>query len=484
MSEIEYLIFDDALRNRECRPIFDRGVQGVQGGSLPAQKLSRAPGFVVDGQPILGTALLDYAIGLVPASEFEFEYARSFAERMRALLGWHEISYTLRLWVEKRLCKPYFKNVGSEWNQDWQLRSDADASHLPESFYQFACYVAIGELKYGPSYASVSAERIFDWVTKLGSDLPAKLKKHGTGDLPSDLASFRGEDAALGVTAKANDALAVIRIALKTENEASYAAVLEYLIRLLETTDFPRSYAIEFRGPTKQYLPIKGLAKKGVHQLFACAAAYPALWPLIARYARAAISEYEWYINLDDVNCAMPGTFAVFALGITEGSHDQPETAALVREYLYELDGEHQSLQQHFVEAYLDRYGFDERGVSYLLACAGNIQHMRHRKAHPEMIANTQSLTALLALRPGGAATLMADPAQVSSSAGNARVSGIAALSSNMLGQPAEDYAWRHALFAIWGPAAERRDSKGQLGAKIIAAAPTELQPLYRAVFA
>ena len=477
MPEIEYLIFDDALQRPECRPIFDRGVQGVLDGSLTAKKLSRAPGFVVDGQPILGTALLEYAIGLVPASEFEFERARSIAERMRVLLGWHEISYTLRLWVEKRLCKPYFKNVGSEWNQDWQLVSEGDASHLPDSFYQFACYVAIGELKYGPSYASVSAERIFDWVAKLGSVLPAKLRKHGTGDLPSDLASFRGKDAALGVTAKANDALATIRIAVKTENEASYAAVLDYLIRLLETTDFPRSYAIEFRGPSKQYLPIKGLPKKGVHQLFACAAEYPALTPLIERYARSAISEYEWYINLDDVNCAMPGTFAVFALGITEGSHSTAETAALVRHYLHEVDGEHQSLQQHFVEAYLDRFGFDERGVSYLLACAGNIQHMRHRKTHPEMIANAQSLAALIALRPGR------DSVSAAVSAEQTSVSGIAALGANMLGQPVEDYAWRHALFAIWGASAERRDSSGQLGAKVIAAAPIELQPLYRAVF-
>lgn len=360
MADIEYLIFDDALRNPECRAIFDRGVHGVLDGSLRAQKLSRAPGFVVDGQPILGTALLEYGIGLTPAADFDAEQARAFSERMRLLLGWYEISYTLRLWVEKRLCKPYFVNRGSEWNQDWQLRSDSDASHLPESFYEFACYVAIGELKYGPSYASVSAERIFDWVTKLGSNLPAKLKKHGTGDLPAELVSFRGEGAASGVTAKANDALAVIRLVIQTENEASYAAALEYLIRLLTTSDFPRSYSIEFRGPSKHYLPIKGLPKKGVHQFFACAAAYPGLSPLVERYARTAMSEYQWYTNLDDVNCAMPGSFAVFALGITEDSHNNAETAGLVREYLHGVDGEHQSMQQHFVEAYLDRYGFDE----------------------------------------------------------------------------------------------------------------------------
>ena len=179
------------------------------------------------------------------------------------------------------------------------------------------------------------------------------------------------------MSAKANDALAVIRITVQEESEAAYAQALGYLDRLLSTTDFPRSYAIEFRGPTKTYLPIKGLPKKGVHQLFACAAAYPALHPAIEAYARRAMREYEWYTNLDAEDCAMPGSFAVFALGCASAAH-----APLVLDYLALADGEHQSMHGRYVEGYLDAHGFTREAIAYLLACAGNIQHLRHRKTY------------------------------------------------------------------------------------------------------
>ena len=38
---------------------------------------------------------------------------------------------------------------------------------------------------------------------------------------------------------------------------------LDYLCELLEQEDFPRSYAVEFKGPEKRYLPITGTAQKG-----------------------------------------------------------------------------------------------------------------------------------------------------------------------------------------------------------------------------
>ena len=47
---------------------------------------------------------------------------------------------------------------------------------LSTDVFRFACDVAIGDLKFGPSYAYVSADRIFDWATQLGSDLPARLR--------------------------------------------------------------------------------------------------------------------------------------------------------------------------------------------------------------------------------------------------------------------------------------------------------------------
>ena len=46
-------------------------------------------------------------------------------------------------------------------------------------------------------------------------------------------------------------------------------------VRCWSSREFPRSYSMEFRGPEKIYLPIPGLPRKGVHQLFACAVRYP-----------------------------------------------------------------------------------------------------------------------------------------------------------------------------------------------------------------
>ena len=61
-------------------------------------------------------------------------------------------------------------------------------------------------------------------------------------------------------------------------------------------------------------------------------------------YARLAMREDEWYNNLFDESCAMPGSFAVFALGL-EGE----QWAPLVCDYLDRCDDEHSSLQGKFL---------------------------------------------------------------------------------------------------------------------------------------
>lgn len=88
-------------------------------------------------------------------------------------------------------------------------------------------------------------------------------------------------------------------------------------------------------------------AQKGVNQLFACAVQHPNLHPAMERYARLAMREFEWYQNLADEACAMPGTFAVFALGL-EG----PQWCSLVCDYLDLCDDEHSSLQEKFIHAF------------------------------------------------------------------------------------------------------------------------------------
>jgi len=453
----DWLILEDAQRDPAASALFDRVIALVEADELAPHDVdtSYPRGFVVDGRKILGSALLDYGLRRRIAREFDALEAQELTERMRLLLGWDEISYTLRLWAESRLCKAYFVNTGTEWDQTWILREDADPAQVPADFLTFACSIAIGELKHGPSYAHVSADRVFGWVTSLGSDLPAKLRKYGTGELPMDLADFRGD----GVSVRANDALAVVRITVTEESERSYRQVLDHLVRLLTTTDFPRTYAIEFRGPTKSYLPIRGVPKKGVHQLFACAATYPALAPAIENYARAAMREYSWYQNLDDVNCAMPGTFAAFALAFAGSEH-----APLVLDYLALVDGEHQSVHGLFAEAYIDAHGFTPEALAYMIAVAGNIQHLRHRKTYPALIADRAALETLLQLR----ATRDA----------GAR-SSIAALRANLIGDTRDDPGFRAARYAIWGERAER-----ERGKRVIASAPEELCALYEEVFA
>lgn len=476
MNKRNWLIFEDTRQTPEARAAFDRAVAQVNDGTAQVRKLSGESirGFVVDGQKILGQAVLEYVLeGLssasrdvspagtpvppcgAPAAPFDAESARAFAERMRLLLGWHDIDYLLHRWVDRRLRDPHFVNKGNDWREQWVLKEGADPAVVSDGLFRFACYVAICDLKFGPSYASVSAERIFNQVTQLGSDLPARLKRDGTGELPGELAAFRGA----GMSAKANDALAVIRITVQEESEAAYAQALGYLDRLLSTTDFPRSYAIEFRGPTKTYLPIKGLPKKGVHQLFACAAAYPALHPAIEAYARRAMREYEWYTNLDAEDCAMPGSFAVFALGCASAAH-----APLVLDYLALADGEHQSMHGRYVEGYLDAHGFTREAIAYLLACAGNIQHLRHRKTYAERIANADSLGWLLEARRRVA--------------GDAP-SSIAALRANLLGERVDEAAFRAARHAIWGEQADK-----DRGGQVIRKAPEALRALYTEIFA
>lgn len=83
------------------------------------------------------------------------------------------------------------------------------------------------------------------------------------------------------------------------------------------------------------------------------------------------MQEDEWYNNLQDGNCAMPGTFAVFALGLSSEKYHQ-----LVCDYLRMCDGEHQSIHGEFVLAYIEKYGFTENRTELYNLCQKNIQHL------------------------------------------------------------------------------------------------------------
>jgi hypothetical protein len=222
---------------------------------------------------------------------------------------------------------------------------------------------------------------------------------------------------------------------VKIETEETYGKILDFLCRLLET-DFSHSYSIDFRSPGKNFLPIKRLPKKGVHQLFANAVRYPAIHGKIERYARLAMKKFAWYENLESEDCAMPGTFVVFALGMYSGEH-----APLVVDYLDLCDDEHSSIQGKFIAAYMAKFGFTESSIKVFLAGAGSMQELPPNKIYREAIASENALHLLLDAK-----------------------------------KEANEYAWRAALYAIWG-----KDSVHD-PAKIQNAAPPELRALYEQV--
>ncbi len=369
----EYLIFEDWQKDRSLAPWFDDCVEAVLDGTARISQTRAKPDypqypcFRAQGREVMVNAVLEYYLYRLGGEGFDYGKARDFSERMRRLAGFsYYVRYPLELWVERCLRDPYFYNAGSEYNQDWVLKPDVAHDFIPEDMFKFACYVAVCHIKYGPSFESVTANRIFGFVTALGSDLPAQMKKNGSGSLSKEITEYK--DAVL--SCKVNDAFATVKITMKEESEQNYAQVLDFLCALLEA-EFPRSYSIDFRSPAKNVLPIKGLPKCGVHHLFAGALAYPALYERVERYAWLAMREYEWYTNLENEKCAMPGTFAVFALGITDEKYH-----ALVCDYLKICDGEHQSLQGNFVLAYIEKYGFTERGLELYRLCDGNIQDL------------------------------------------------------------------------------------------------------------
>jgi hypothetical protein len=433
----KYLIFDDVQKDASLRPVFDACVNMVLDGSARISK-TRAekdyPQYVcfrTEGVEVLMGDVFTYYLYRLGVSGFDYEKARDFSERMLKLAGFSfETYYPLEQWVNCCLRDPYFynKNGKDSFYKEWVLKPDEAHDFIKEDYFKFACYVAICHAKHGENY---TAKTIFSHVTALGSNLPALLKKNGSGDLPKEIVDYADDS----VSCKANDAFATIRIVVKIETEETYGKILDFLCRLLETGFF-HSYSIDFRSPDKNFLPIKGLPQKGVHQLFANAARYPAIHGKIERYARLAMKEFAWYENLESEDCAMPGTFVVFALGMYSGEH-----ASLVVDYLGLCDDEHSSIQGKFIAAYMVKFGFTASSTKVFLAGAGSMQELPPNKIYREAIASENALHLLLDAK-----------------------------------KEANEYAWRAALHAIWG-----KDSVHD-PTKIQNAALPELRALYEQV--
>ena len=405
-----------------------------------------------NGTPFLPDQLLErYLTGLL-LKEFSCENAVSLCDAMRRLAGWQEIRYALEKYIEKQVQERYFlvgeREDGFTVFPPCTVRPELQTEDVDEGLLRFACYVAVCHTVYGQSFESLTTEHILGLVSQLRPDMVKELKTAGSGKLPPNIQKRKTKH----LTASANDAFATIRITAKDSTEECYDEALDYLCAVLEQEEFPRSYSVEFRGKEKLYLPIPGLPKKGVNQLFACAVQHPNLHPAMARYARLAMREFEWYQNLSDEACAMPGTFAVFALGL-EGEPWAP----LVTEYLDLCDDEHSSLQEKFLHALIRKFGFQPWTLGVLVRGTLSMQWLEPAKEFSRLIANAESLDALLAVKHR--------------------------LSAYLLSEENKDpkfraIAWQSLLRAIWGTSSENG------GSKVIKSAPKELKEKYQQVFA
>ena len=369
-----YFVFDDVLRDKSLRRYLDICIKEIQEGKAhKARTRAKAgypswPCFRVEGKEFLVSSVLEYYLYDLHCNGFISESAEAFTDKMRAICGWQwDVDRVLREWIERVLISPFFCDASdSEYEHKWVLNSENPGYMLTDEQLKFACYIAVCFTKYGHSFDKSFTKEIFDLVTALGSKLPAQIKKNGSGSMPKEIAKCKTED----FSCIANDAFATIKISVKNESEESYSKILDYLCNLLEF-GFSHSYAIEFKGQNKIYLPIKKLPKKGVNQLFANAIIYPKLHDKIERYANLAMKEFEWYLNLDGEYSAMPGTFAVFALGLYDEKYHR-----LTCDYLALCDGEHQSIQGEFVLAYIEKFGFTEKGFELYKLCEENIQEL------------------------------------------------------------------------------------------------------------
>ena len=324
----------------------DRCIQDVLDGTAKENH----SGFPVvvrnqSGTSFLPSQLLERYLSKLPLKGFPYEEAVAFCDALRRLVGWKEIDHTLGQYIKHQVQERYFQ-VGEKEDcfsafPPCTVRSELRPEDVDEGLLRFACYVAVCYTVYGLSFEYLTTEHILGLVSQLRPNMVKELKTHGSGKLPPNIQKRKTKH----LTASANDAFATIRITARDCTEGCCDEALSYLVEVLEQPEFPRSYSIEFRGPEKLYLPIPGLPKKGVHQLFACAVRYPTPAPVRMERLRPAghAGGRDGTKTSPMRYCALPGTFAVFALGL-EG----PQWWGLVCDYLDRCDDEHSSLQEKF----------------------------------------------------------------------------------------------------------------------------------------
>lgn len=376
------------------------------------------------GELFLVDSIVQYFLNKKP---FIAENAIQFCDKIRKKSPEGFQYYTLETWVKENVEKLYFDKVAIRSAGDEPLKPGTDLLAVNPEHLSFVCYVAICLMKYGASFEIVTVNRYFRMVKALGSNEVEELKKYGSKKLPAQLTNYKDEN----VSCVANDVFATIKIKVNNECETAYQAIFQFINELLKV-DFPKSYTIEFSAKTKNVLPVKGLIKTGVHHLFANGAQYPNLHPLIEEYALLAMKKWEWYHNLQDENCAMPSTFAVFALGLENEKYFE-----LVKKYMQEVDEGHQSIQEKFTPAFVEKFGITKASLPVFISCILSMQEHKPFKLFAEAFHNVQNLQLLLDCKRNFPDFISKSSKEYWSE-------------EDAREMPA--YLWTYIIYSIWGP--------------------------------
>ncbi|MEX3747139.1 DUF6138 family protein [Lysinibacillus xylanilyticus] len=248
--------------------------------------------------------------------------------------------YTLALkkWVNNYFLPQHFTR-SDDYGMIWTLKEDHPSVDAREM--DFFLYAA---LQIGFTETDIPQEYM-ELAVQLGSKKAADYLKNGSGKFAR---TYRG---AL-IEGRNNDITQTIEIRILSEEELAYKEALDYIIDLLKQ-GFSKSYQLKLESSQKNFLPLKELARSELHQFFANALSYPALFPKLAEYADTAMEEYAWYEDVEpSEESVMPGTYAVMGLGLYSEDY-----FPLVCRYMELVDTEHQLAQDGYAEAFIEVHG-------------------------------------------------------------------------------------------------------------------------------
>ncbi|WP_375200558.1 DUF6138 family protein [Lysinibacillus sp. RS11] len=199
-------------------------------------------------------------------------------------------------------------------------------------------------------------QKYMELAIQLDSKEAADYLKNGSGKFAR---TYRGEL----IEGRNNDITQTIEIRILSEEELAYKEALDYIIDLLKQ-GFSKSYQLKLESSQKNFLPLKELARSELHQFFANALSYPALFPKLAEYADTAMEEYAWYEDVEpSEESVMPGTYAVMGLGLYSEDY-----FPLVCRYMELVDTEHQLAQDGYAEAFIEAHGVKKELIPVIVS--------------------------------------------------------------------------------------------------------------------